>query len=220
MQQQEVLEKYIKTAPDTIQFAKDRKYEEAWIINKVDSHPTQQDIVTYLDDEYETLIVEYMWNSDDTDNVFVLTVFNDKDHDLVSDKAFIETTLQLFYKYKDFPSFISEYDRKIVGKPYLFRQPIEEVNISIFNHWLSVGPESLYLPSSEVYSKELVREKLNNRPDLLKTELNFPALLFRMNFSADVSGPAYGFKPPVSTYEKGSWAIDVERLLFWIETFI
>jgi len=136
----ETLEKYITTVPDTIQFAIDRKYEEAWIIPRSDKRPTSKEINNYLPDQYEHLIVEYMWNSDKADKVFILTVFNDNTNDLVTKGEFVSSALDLFYTYKDFRSFVEQYDQEIIGTPYLFRQPIEDINIGVFNHWLSVGP--------------------------------------------------------------------------------
>jgi len=216
---QDILSQHITSYPDTIQFAKDRKYEEAWIIRRKGSHPSTEEINAYVSDAYKTLIVEYMWNSEESDKVFILTIFNDADNDLVKGKEFIEKTLELFDSYKNFSTFITIYDQNVIGKQYLLRHPIEEINIGIFNHWLSVCPESLYLPK-EIYSRDLIADKLLTRPDILSTNFNFQSLLFRINMSGDYNGPYYGFKTPISIKEGDTWNVDTKKIIFWIETFL
>ena len=216
---QDILSQHITSYPDTIQFAKDSKYEEAWVIKRKGSHPSTEEINAYVSDSYKTLIVEYMWNSEESDKVFILTIFNDADNDLVKGKEFIEKTLELFDSYKNFSTFITMYDQHIIGKQYLLRQPIDEINIGVFNHWLSVCPESLYLPK-EIYSKDLIADKLLTRPDILSTNLNFQSLLFRINTSGDYNGPYYGFKTPISIKEGDTWDVDTKQIIFWIETFL
>ena len=44
----EILTENITSAPEVIQFAKDRKYEEAWIISIKDKKPTTAQIENYL----------------------------------------------------------------------------------------------------------------------------------------------------------------------------
>ena len=216
---QDILSKHITSYPDTIQFAKDRKYEEAWIIRRKDGHPSTEEISAYVNDSYKTLIVEYMWNSQESDKVFILTIFSDADNDLVKGKEFVEKTLELFASYKTFSTFITMYDQNIIGKQYLLRQPIDEINIGVFNHWFSVCPESLYLPK-EIYSRDLIINKLLTRPDILSTNLNFQSLLFRINISGGYNGPHYGFKTPISIKEGDTWNVDTKQMIFWIETFL
>ena len=216
---QKILSQYITSYPDTIQFAKDRKYEEAWIIRRKDKHPSTEEISAYASDSYQTLIVEYIWNSEEYDNVFIFTVFNDVDNDLVKGEAFVEKTLELFVSYKTFSTFITLYDQNILGKYYLLRQPIDEINIGVFNHWLSVGPENLYLPE-EIYSKDLIISRLLTRPDILSTNLNFQSLLFGINISGGYNGPHYGFKTPISIKRGDTWEVDTKQMIFWIETFL
>jgi len=216
---QDILSQHITSYPDTIQFAKDSKYEEAWIIKRRGGRPSTEEINAYVSDSYETLIVEYMWDSEESDKVFILTIFNDDHNDLVKGNKFIEKTLELFDSYKNFPTFITMYDQHLIGKQYLLRHPIDEINIGVFNHWLSVGPESLYLPK-EIYSKDLITDKLIKRPDILYTTLNFQSLLFRINMSGDYTGPYYGFKTPISIKEGDTWNVDTKKMIFWIETFL
>ena len=216
---QDILSQHITSYPDIIQFAKDRKYEEAWVFRRKCGYPSTEEINAYVNDSYKTLIVEYMWNSEESDKVFILTIFNDADNDLVKGKEFIEKTLELFDSYKNFSTFITVYDQHIIGKQYLLRQSIDEINIGVFNHWLSVAPESLYLPR-EIYSKDLITDKLLTRPDILSTNLNFQALLFRINVSGDYNGPHYGFKTPISIKKGDTWNVDTKKMIFWIETFL
>jgi len=139
------LSKIIISRPDTIQFAKDRKYEESLIIPRSSVKPTDEDIDDYIQKEqFELLIVEYIWNSTDDDSRFVLTVFFDKKCKLPDNKKFISICFDLFYSDTNFSEIIDSIDNKIIGKPYLFLYPVESVNISVFNHWLSVGPVELW----------------------------------------------------------------------------
>ncbi len=76
---EETLAHFITTPPDIVQFTKDKKYEEAWIIKSAAARPSIDDCRKYLDKEkFEVLIVEYVWNSDDDEKRFVLTLFQDK----------------------------------------------------------------------------------------------------------------------------------------------
>ena len=90
------LTKFINSKPEVIQFAKDRKFEESWIIPLSDSKPTGKNIDNYLNiDKFELLIMEYIWNFKDNDNRFVLTLFLDKKCQLQDNKKFINTCLNL-----------------------------------------------------------------------------------------------------------------------------
>ncbi len=74
----DILAPHLRNLPDTLQFAKDRKYEESWIISHNESPPSNKRIASYLDqNNYNLIIVEYIWNSKDDDKRFVLTVFLD-----------------------------------------------------------------------------------------------------------------------------------------------
>jgi hypothetical protein len=71
----EKLARIITTSPDVVQFSKDRKYEEAWIIKSSSARPLADEWKRYIDRDIDMLIVEYVWNSEDDDKRFVLTLF-------------------------------------------------------------------------------------------------------------------------------------------------
>ena len=58
----DILAPHLQDPPDTLQFAKDRKYEESWIISHRELRPTNKEIASYLTfDNFNFLIVEYIW---------------------------------------------------------------------------------------------------------------------------------------------------------------
>ena len=64
----------ILISPKILQFAKDGKFEESWIIKKDQFLLTDQEIDAYLNKEpYKQLIVEYIWNNDQDDKRYVFT---------------------------------------------------------------------------------------------------------------------------------------------------
>ena len=206
--------------PDVLQFAKDRKYEESWIIPISKSRPDTETIDTYLiKEKYNTLIVEYIWNSEDDDHRFVLTLFLDKNCQLQDPKKFIDVCLDNFFDYRDMNSFIQNIDAQIIGKEYLFTDTIDSVNISVFNHWLSVGPTELW-KKDDMYDFEIVKSKIYARPEIEKTPLNYQGLLFRFNVDGSAHGPYYGIKTPCYNKMGREWTIDFEKIDYWMRLML
>lgn len=215
-----ILEKIIHTKPDVLQFAKDRKYEEAWIINLSEPKPFEEQIKNYLDkNKFETIIVEYVWNSKDDDSRFVLTLFLDEKCKLKDQKKFIDINLKLFYDYSDFYSFIKTLDDKIIGSEYLLVNSVDSVNLSVFNHWLSIGPVELW-EKGNLYNLEEIKSKIESRPEIKKTSLNYQGLLFRFNVDGKLNGPYYGIKTPCCTRVKNEWIIDYKKINYWIKLML
>lgn len=66
-----ILSQKILSKPDIIQLYKDRKYEKAWIISNSEDRPTEEECLSYLNNEkFDVLRVEYIWNSRDDNNRF------------------------------------------------------------------------------------------------------------------------------------------------------
>src|SRR5262249_62189524 len=62
----EKLVQFITIPPDIVQFTKDKKYEEAWIIKSSLARPSPEECKKYLAKEkFKVLILEYVWNSED-----------------------------------------------------------------------------------------------------------------------------------------------------------
>jgi len=215
-----VLEKIILTKPDILQFAKDRKYEEAWIVNLNEQKPSEQQIKNYLGKEkFETIIVEYIWNSKDDDSRFVLTLFLDKKCKLKDPKTFINISLELFYDYLDFYSFIKTLNNKIIGSEYLLMNSVDSVNLSVFYHWLSVGPVELW-EKGKLYNLEEIKSKIKSRPEIEKTSLNYQGLLFRFNINGKENGPYYGIKTPCCDKLGEEWVIDYIKIDYWMKLML
>lgn len=211
------LTKVIVSKPDIIQFAKDRKYEEAWIIPLESSKPSEQDISAYLNkNNYELLIVEYIWNSKIDNQRFVLTVFLDQNCQLRDHKIFVDLCLEMFFNYDTFANFIELFDQKIIGRPYLFLNSPEACNMSIFNYWLSVGPVDLW-NKGEAYDFEAMKQKIQSRPEIEKTKLNYQGLLFRFNVSDKEKGPVYGLKTPCCKKVGDEWKVDYDLIDLWMK---
>jgi len=138
------LSKFITNSPQIIQFTKDAKYEDAWIIKLSEKVPSEQEIKNYIaSDSFEELIVEYIWNPETDFERYVLTVVQD-DGCVEQDKnAFFTKCLDLFYRNYSFGQLIGQIDSQIVGHPFLFQHPVQRVRLGVFNHWFSVGPIEL-----------------------------------------------------------------------------
>jgi hypothetical protein len=215
-----ILSTSIKTAPEVIQFAKDRKFEESWVIPRDADRPTQLAIDTYLHKEpFKTIIVEYIWNADDDDSRFVLTVFLDETCELKDPKAFIRIALDAYYAYVDFSTLLHMLDFNVIGKEYLGSAPVESVNISIFNHWMSVGPEELW-KMGDVYDKETVVQKIHGRSEIETSDLNYQGLFFRCNVHGTYPGPYYGIKTPCCVKTGSVWHVDYQKIDQWMRRML
>ena len=214
----DIIAQEISTKPDCIQFAKDRKYEEAWIFKSSEEQPGVEEIEKYLSDGYKTLIVEFVWNSDVPEKQFVLTVFND-DHKHVSDFAFIEISFSLLNHYTTFKKFLEDFDESIIGKQYLLTHPVDAVKMSIFNYWLSSVPIDVW-DNKEKLDKTLVEKRILERIDITKTDLNFQGLLFMFNKDYTNAGPYYGLKTPCCHKVGINWEVDIKLVIYWMERLI
>lgn len=216
----EILLDTITSKPDVIQFAKDRKYENSWIILSTESRPSEKIIKDYLHrDKFDTLIVEYIWNSQDDNKRFVLTLFLDKKCRLQDPEQFINISLDLFYGYQKLEAFIQIINNKIIGSDYLFLSPADSVNLSIFNHWFSVGPIELW-NKGDIYNFEKIISKIRSRSNIEKTSLNYQGLLFRFNTNGGLNGPYYGIKTPCCNKIGNEWVIDFTKIDQWMRLIL
>lgn len=214
------LAEIIKTKPDVIQFAKDRKYEEAWIIPLTEGRPQDIEINTYLSKEsFTILIVEYIWNSTDDDSRFVLTFFQDSKCKLQNPQLFMKICLDLFYGYDGFTDLIDTLDSEVVGHKYLLTNNVNSANIGVFNHWLSVGPVDVWKIGEE-YNPLIISQKIMVRPDVEKSNLNYQGLLFRFNVDGLEDGPYYGIKTPCCKKEDSNWCLDYNKIDLWMRTIL
>jgi hypothetical protein len=212
----EKLAPFITTAPDIVQFAKDRKFEEAWIIKRSASRPSDEDCRKYLQKEnFQVLILEYVWNSGEDDRRFVLTLLQDKHVKMRDPEEFLKTSIDLFYKKLDFKSLMNALDSEVIGKEYLLQQPVDAVAIGIFNYWFSARPIDLW-KAGENYNEEGIREKIAARPEIQETRLNFQALYFKFNADERYDGPYYGLKTPCCNKNGDFWVVNFPTTFRWM----
>ena len=213
----EKLAQIITTSPDVLQFAKDKKYEEAWIIKSSETRPSAGECKKYLDKEtFGVLIVEYVWNSDNDDKRFVLTMFQDKACKLQNADEFVKVCLDFFYGQIDFSNLINGLDQNVIGREYLFKYPVESASMGVFNHWFSVGPVDLW-KAEDRYNEDEIKEKLESRLDVVKTKLNYQGLFFRFNASGKYNGPYYGLKTPCCKKDGDFWIVDFSKTFYWMK---
>ncbi|MBU1110159.1 hypothetical protein KKB83_00890 [Patescibacteria group bacterium] len=192
-----------------IQFAKDGKYEEAWIINLSQNRPVAEEVEHYIDEgNYKELIVEYIWKPDVNDSRYVLTVFHD--NCLEKDKyKFISICLDCFYNKLEFQQLIDEIDQGIVGGPFLLRQPVQRVRLGVFNYWFSLGPIELW-DKGDKLDKEVVTKHIKTRPDIERSKLNYQGLAFIYNFDRSLPGPYHVLKTPCCVRHNNEWVVDID----------
>jgi hypothetical protein len=176
----EKLAHLIRTSPDTLQFAKDRKYEEAWIIRQSVTRPSAAEYKAYLDEtKFDVLIVEYVWNSEDDDKRFVLTLFQDGKCKLQNSAEFMRICVDLFYKKVDFTNLINTLDQKVIGREYLFTNSVDSVSMGVFNHWFSVGPVDLW-KKGDPYNEDVIKERLKSKPEVEKERPELSRPIFQI----------------------------------------
>jgi hypothetical protein len=213
----EKLAQFITAPPDIVQFTKDRKFEEAWIIKSSTARPSPEACKKYLDKEtFKVLILEYVWNSQDDDKRFVLTLFQDERVKMRDAEEFLKTALDLFYNKSDFLSLMNRLDAEVIGKPYLLQGPVDAVSIGIFNYWFSTGPIDPLWRAGENFSEDAIREKITARPEIQKTRLNFQGLFFKFNIDGRYNGPYYGFKTPCCKKDGNFWIVDFPTTFRWM----
>jgi hypothetical protein len=214
----EKLAQLITTSPDVVQFTKDRKFEEAWIIKNSAARPSPEECKNYLDKQnFKVLILEYVWNSQDDDKRFVLTLFQDERVKMRDPEKFVKTSLDLFYKKPDFLTLIDTLDADVIGKQYLLQGPVDAVSIGIFNYWFSTGPIDPLWKAGDKYREDTIREKITARPDIQKTRLNFQGLFFKFNVDGRYDGPYYGLKTPCCKKDGNFWVVDFPTTFRWME---
>ncbi len=202
----------IQQPAGVIQFAKDGKYEEAWIISLDQNKPPSQEINKYLQkDRYQKLIVEYIWNQDVDEHRYVLTVIHDHGCKQKDDYQFIQTNLDIFYDKLNFQNTISRIDQQIIGHDFLLRQPVQRVRLGVFNHWFSVGPIELWDQGDNLRRKD-VEAKINARPEVKKSKLNYQGLAFIYNFDGSLPGPYHVLKTPTCHKLGEQWVVDVDLI--------
>jgi hypothetical protein len=209
-----------KEPAQVIQFAKDGKYEQSWIISLINKHPNLNDIESYLSNEpYENLIVEYIWNPEVDANRYVLTVIQDGSCKVKDGKEFVSTCLDIFYSRLDFPSVIQALNSRIVGSDFLLNSNVELVRLGIFNHWFSTGPIDLW-ETGELLEKHVIDERINLRPEIRSTSLNYQGLAFIYNFNKNLSGPYHILKTPCCKKAGNIWAVDNDLVFKWMSKLV
>lgn len=207
------LDTVIQSPAQIIQFAKDGKYEEAWIINLSDQKPNRSTIVAYTQaSDFEELIVEYIWNPSDDARRYVLTVVQNTSCKVQDKTVFAATCLDLFYHQPSFAQLLAEIDHTIIGHPFLLRSSVQRVRLGVFNHWFSVGPIELW-SAGEQLDDQAITQKIMNRPEVYESKLNYQGLAFIYNFDESLPGPYHVLKTPTCRKENDKWIVDIALVL-------
>lgn len=215
------MENLISGKPDMIQFAKDGKYESAWKIMISDGRPTAEEIQSYLDaEEFNDLIVEYLWKSRDGENANVMTLFHNENMAVESNHDFINFSLDAFYDYTTFGDFKNYIDKRIIGFDFLFKSPVDVIRIGILNHWFSVGPVDLWKRGEVRPTLDQIRQKVLSNPKLNPSALNYQSLAFIFNFDKKLRGPYYVLKAPCSKKTESGWEVDFEKTEHYINSWL
>jgi hypothetical protein len=210
----------IKEPAQVIQFAKDGKYEQSWIINLNDKRLSAKDISEYISKElYQNLIVEFIWYPNDDSNRFVLTVIQDINCKVKDGIEFISICLDIFYSRLDFPSVIQTLNSRIIGNDFLLNANVELVRLGIFNHWFSTGPIDLW-KTGELLEKRVIDERINSRPEIKSTSLNYQGLAFIYNFNKNLPGPYHILKTPCCKKIENTWAVDNDLVFKWMSKLV
>lgn len=211
----------IQGAPDKIQFAKDGKYENAWVTRINDGRPTDEEIQGYLErEDFEDLIVEYLWRSHDGENANVVTLFHN-DNLLVENRFdFMNLAFDAFYEYRNFGDYVNFIDKRVIGFDFLFKVPVDIVRAGVLNHWFSVGPVDLWRRGEAVPDAETIKQKIAANPNLTPSQLNFQSLAFIFNFDKKLRGPYHVIKAPISRKTEKGWEIDMEKTAEQIKNWL
>lgn len=199
----------IKLPSDTIQFAKDGKYEEAWIISLDDIQPSDKEIKKYIEsNDYKNLIVEYIWNQNIDEQRYVLTVIKDESCQEKNDIQFVQKCLNIFYQKLSFSETLKSIDKEIIGHEFLLKHPVQKVRLGIFNHWFSTGPIEMW-NKGEKFNRAMIENKIKARPEIAKTKLNYQGLAFIYNFDGSFLGPYHVLKTPTCHKQNNEWIVDI-----------
>ena len=210
----------ITSAPEVIQFAMDGNYESAWAMNSSQSQPYESTIKNYIDSkEFNELIVEFIWNQNDDDRRYVLTMVLNEACKVNSPIDFIRGCFDIFNQRLSFFGCIESLDQQIIGKDFLLRSPIELVRLGVFNHWFSTGPIDLWKYGQPI-DKEKIIAKIHARPEVKSSNLNYQGLAFIYNFNEALSGPYHVLKTPCCTKIDKQWVVDDELVWKYIEELL
>jgi hypothetical protein len=211
----------IQGIPDKIQFAKDGKYEVAWVIDINDARPTEDQLQGYLArEEFNELVVEYIWRSNDGENANVVTIGHNNNLLAKNPIDFMNLSLDAFYGYRNFNDFVIFVDKRIIGFDFLFKTPVDAIRIGVLNHWFSVGPVDLWRRGEVVPTLDTVRTKISTNPKLSPTILNYQALAFIFNLDRKLRGPYHVIKAPAAQKTAAGWEIDYEKTYGYINKWL
>lgn len=146
-------------------------------------------------------------------------MFFDKQCRLKKPDMLVNIALDLFYHYQNFSDLITSLDMQIIGSEYLLKDPVDSINMSVFNHWFSVGPVELW-SKGNIYDLDGIKLKIAARPEIERTSRNYQGLLFRFNVDGEENGPYYGIKTPCCTKVGSQWVVDYKKVDFWIKRML
>lgn len=212
----------IKNPPELIQFAKDGKYEEAWIIRLDESRPSESVIKEYLDkDIYEKLIVEFIWNNELDEERYVLTVVQNEGCEEKDGYGFIVKCFDIFYEKLEFSELVTRIDQEIIGGEFLLKNPVQKVRLGVFNNWFSLGPIDIWSVGEDLdLDLEVISQKIKERPEIERSKLNYQGLAFIYNYDGSLPGPYHVLKTPCCHKVNDEWVVDIELVEKYLREMI
>lgn len=211
---------YIKSKPTSIQIAKDGKWEDAWIVDVTKVEPSLSDIKYYLSGSvYKEISVEAVFEeAGDGDYILGLT-FNNHLH-VKTAESFLQMFISACLHFNTFHLFIDVLNRQVIGQNVLLTGDPDLIRIGIVNHWFSVGPCLVWQKGwSKEMSKAKLEERLQTKPEVIETKLNYQGMSFIFNVSGITPGLCHWMKSPCSRKGNGIWRLDRTMILDYLHSW-
>lgn len=208
----------IDNKPFLIQVAKDEVWENTWSIDLSKKIPSRETIIEYLSQShFKNIAVEALF-VDGNNNVFVLGLLFNYHLLAKTSLKFLQVFIEEASKFKSFTSFIQSLDKQLIGRNYLLQGDPDLIRIGVVNHWFSVGPCLLWEkgePKEIALGK--LEEKLQLKPDVVETTLNYQGMSFIFNYEEKTPGLCHWVKSPCSKKVDGIWKLDKKMILRFLK---
>ncbi len=212
----DIISKSIIVKPTSIQIAKDRKWENAWILPCSQQFPTEKKVETYLKSEsFETIEVELVFEQ--SNGIRIFGIDHTKHLLIPNPKDFILEIFKIVENYSDFISCIHLLDQSLIGNEYFLRQDPDLIRIGVVNHWFSVGPLLLWKKGQEkIMKRSRLKQHFLEKPKVFSTHLNYQGMSFVMNLASQVPRTCHWIKAPCSTKVGNRWILNPTMIQLYL----
>lgn len=210
----------IKSKPTSIQIAKDGKWEDAWIVDVTKVEPSPSDIKDYLARSvYKDIAVEAVFEGAGGEHYILGLTFNNNLR-VKTAESFLQSFISSCVQYDAFPSFIDRLNQQVIGQNVLMTGDPDLIRIGIVNHWFSVGPCLVWEKDwPKEMSKKKLEERLQTKPAVIETALNYQGMSFIFNVEGKEPGLCHWMKSPCSLKENGLWRLDRTMILNYLHSW-